>query len=73
MNILVKCNTCTKHIPCISNKFRLYVQKNLDSIYIAYAMYIIHIFFVYKDDIPKLTQWAVAAVQTNAGRRGWAG
>jgi hypothetical protein len=33
----------------------------LDSIYIAYAMYMICIFFVYTDDIPKLTPRAVAA------------
>ncbi len=41
------------HIPCISNKFRLYIQK----IWIActwYAMYMICIFFVYTNDIPKL-------------------
>jgi hypothetical protein len=36
-------------------------------------MYMLCILFVYTYDIPKLTQWAVAAVQTDAGGHGWAG
>jgi hypothetical protein len=52
------------HIPFISDTFRWYI---------AYAMYMICILLVYTDDIPKLMQWAVAAVQTDDGRHGWAG
>ncbi len=65
--IFVIGSTYIMYIPCISNKFRHQINKcfvyteKLGCIYMAYAMYMICILFVYTDDIPKLTQWAVAA------------
>ncbi len=48
--------TCTMYIPCISNNFRFYIQKNCRAytLHMAYAMYMICLLIVYIDGIPKV-------------------